>query len=466
MGKINSVAKACSVFFLWAAAAIPLPAQAFTSLHSFANTDGANPTAGLVQGIDGNLYGTTYLGGDHSYGTIFKVSPTGALTPLHNFDATDGSHPPGNLVQDGNGNFYGATQYGGAGSDGTVFNITPTGALTSLHSFDGTDGFLPYGGLVLGANGDFYGTTYYGGVNNEGTIFEIAPGGRFTSLHSFNGADGENPLAGLVRSASGNFYGTTAFGGANNQGTIFEITPGGILTTIYSFCPHLGCADGEEPEAGLIQATDGFFYGTTPSGGANSDGTVFKITTGGVLTTLHSFNGADGKQPYAGLIQGTDGNLYGTTRYGGANSEGTVFQISPSGALNTLYSFCSQGGSNCTDGQNPQAGLLQDTNGNFFGTTYAGGAGGFGTIFTISVGLVPFVEAQPASGQIGLAVKILGTNLTGATSVAFNGIPATFTVVSPSLITATVPAGAVTGPIKVTLPHGTRLSNVPFRVTD
>ena|SRR5579863_7632481 len=193
-------------------------------------------------------------------------------------------------------------------------------------------------------------------------------------------------------------------------------------------------------------------------------GTVFKITPSGTLTALHSFAGypTDGSEPLAGLVQATDGNLYGTTYSGGPNDEGTVFEITPTGGLTTLYAFCPQSG--CADGSNPLAALVQDTNGTLYGTTLLGGANGDGTLFSLSVGLGPFVEMQPISGKVGAAVKILGTNLTGATSVSFNGTAATFTVVSSSFIKTTVPAGATTGTVQVVTPSGTLLSNVPFRV--
>jgi uncharacterized repeat protein (TIGR03803 family) len=181
------------------------------------------------------------------------------------------------------------------------------------------------------------------------------------------------------------------------------------------------------------------------------------------LTTLHSFNGTDGSAPYAGLVQATDGDLYGTTDLGGANgSNGTVFKITPSGTLTMLYSFCSQSG--CTDGINPHAGLVQDTNGDFYGTTVDGGTNNNGTLFRLSVGLGPFVKTQPPNGKVGAAVEILGTNLTGATSVSFNGTAAVFTVLSPSLITTTVPAGASSGEVQVVTPSGTLSSHASFRV--
>jgi uncharacterized repeat protein (TIGR03803 family) len=252
-------------------------------------------------------------------------------------------------------------------------------------------------------------------------------------------------------------------GGANGDGTVFEITPSGTLTTLHSF----DGADGQEPEAGLVQATDGNFYGTTYGGGVNANGTVFKITPGGTLTTLYSFcsqpDCTDDRYPRAALVQATDGNLYGTTGGGGGiPSYGTVFKITPSGTLTTLYSFCSQ--LDCPDGYSPSAALVQDTNGNFYGTTFGGGANGDGTVFSLSVGLGPFVETHPTSGWVGAAISILGTNVTGATRVTFNGHSAVFTVVSSSEITTTVPARATTGKVRVVTPSGTLSSNVPFQV--
>jgi uncharacterized repeat protein (TIGR03803 family) len=207
-------------------------------------------------------------------------------------------------------------------------------------------------------------------------------------------------------------------------------------------------------------------YGTTVGGGAHARGTVFKITPSGTLTTLYSFCSqsgcTDGGHPLAGLVQATDGNLYGTTAGIGDVGAGTVFKVTPGGTLTTLYSFCSQSG--CTDGDDPTAGLFQATNGNFYGTTYSGGGAADGTVFSLFVGLGPFVETQPTSGRVGEAVKILGTGLTGAVRVTFNAHAAAFKVASNSLITTTVPAGATTGPVEVVTPSRTLLSNVPFRV--
>jgi len=287
----------------------------------------------------------------------------------------------------------------------------------------------------------------------------------FTTLFSFDYTDGVNPVAALVQATNGDFYGTTSLGGAYADGTVFKITPSGALTTLYSFCAQSGCTDGSRPYAGLAQGTNADLYGTTWfGGGAKDDGTVFKITLGGTLTTLYSFcqsGCTDGSSPYAGLVQATNGDFYGTTDGGGSYGYGTVFKITPSGTLTTLYSFCSQSG--CTDGSGPYAGLVQDTNGTFYGTTVYGGAYGDGTIFTLSVGLGPFVKTLPTSGKVGAAVTILGKNLTHASSVTFNGTAAVFTA-SASEIKTTVPTGATTGTVQVVTPSGSLSSNLPFQV--
>jgi uncharacterized repeat protein (TIGR03803 family) len=387
---------------------VTLPEQTIYSFCAQTNcTDGSQPYAGLVQGTDGKLYGTTVYGAASGAGTVFNITTNGTLKTFHSFNGVDGQNPLAGLVQDTNGDFYGSTVAGGANGYGTVFKITPSGTLKTLDSFTFADGFNPEAAFVPGTNGKLYGTTVNGGDSSChdgygcGTVFRITPSGTLTVLHTFDSANGQFLHAGLVQGTNGDFYGTAQQGGANNDGTVFRITPSGTLKTLYSFCSQSNCTDGYYPYGGLVQGTDGNFYGTTSYGGANNnDGTVFRITPSGTLTTLHSFDGTDGYYPNAALVEGTDGNFYGTTTYGGANNnDGTVFKITPSGTLTMLYSFCMQSG--CTDGENPYAAaLIQDTNGTFYGTTQYGGANGDGTIFSLSVGLGPFVETQPTSGDV------------------------------------------------------------------
>lgn len=414
--------------------------------------DGAEPN-GLVLASDGNFYGTTHEGGSNSNidcggesaitcGTIFRITLSGKLTTLYNFcsqtNCADGSLPGSVLVQGTDGSLYGTTGYGGTGPDcdngefqpsgcGTVFKFTPSGVLTTLYSFCNGD-FCPDGNqpwaLVLGQDGNLYGTTNFGGVG-------------------FGGPECSSAC-----------------------GTVFKITNKGALTTLYSFCVATGCPDGAHPQTGLTQASNGDFYGVAVDGGADDFGTVFDITPSGTLITLYSFcaqSGCpDGAYPNAGPIQATDGNFYGTTDSHGANGVGgTLYKMTPAGTLTTIYSFCVD--VDCDDGTSP-SGFVQNTNGYLYGTAYSGGSTGQGTIFALTPGLRAFVRPVPFIGAIGSAVKILGTSLKGAIAVNFNGTAATFTVVSATQIIATVPAGATSGKITVVTAAGTLASNIAFEV--
>jgi uncharacterized repeat protein (TIGR03803 family) len=272
------------------------------------------------------------------------------------------------------------------------------------------DGDSPQATLIQGTDGDFYGSTYDGGTfSYYGNVFKITSTGAFTSLHSFDGTDGDEPNGGLSQATDGNFYGTTQVDGVNGYGTVYKITSGGTLTTLYNFCVSSSCPDGSFPEDPLVQGTDGNLYGTTFSGGAFGHGTIFSITTAGVLTTLHSFDNTEGGQP--------------------------------------------------------ESGVVQDTNGTFYGTTYSGGTSNLGAVYSLSMGLAPFIKINPPAAKVGTTVTILGTNLTGATSVTFGTLPAkTFKVVSSSEITAVVPA--ITKNVKVTVvaPSGTYSTYPVFRL--
>lgn len=468
------------VFALCMATAMAARAQTVTTLATFTYANGADPAnQSLVQGLDGNLYGTTLYGGaydtcaTYGCGTVFKISPNGTLTTLHSFDGTDGFEVYGGLVQTTDGNFYGTASAGGTspncgGGCGTVFKITPGGTFTTLYSFAGSDGSGPTGPLVQARDGNFRGMTTSGGAYCApygcGTIFKITPLGALTTLYSFSGPDGSYPYNGLVEGADGNFYGETTLGGAYGTGTIFKITPWGALTTLFSFYG----ADGGLPTGGLIQATNGNLYGTTETGGTSPNcvggcGTVFTITTGGSLTTLWNFDSTDGFIPFSGVIEGTDGNFYGTTVEGGDDylcpgGCGTIFEITPGGTLTTVYSFL-----NFSDGSEPQR-LAQDTDGNFYGTGADGGYDGTGIVFSLAMGLGPFVKSLPHSGTVGASIKILGTELTGTTSVSFEGTAAVFTVDSDTEISTIVPEDATTGRIRVGTPGGVLLSSGPFLV--
>jgi uncharacterized repeat protein (TIGR03803 family) len=479
----------CLVCVFCTLAGIGLSAQTFKVLVRFDYTNGEYPTSPLVQGLDGNFYGTTSLGGTYADGTVFKVTPAGTLTTLYNFCSqtacADGGGPAG-LVLGTDGNFYGTTSLGGpnSGVGGTVFKITPDGTVTTLYAFCSqplcADGESPYAGLVQAPDGTFYGTTENGGFS-FGTVFKVTAAGKMTTIHKFcHGVgcpDGAYPYAGLVIGTDGNLYGTTSSGGTisacENEGcgTVFRITPAGTLTTLHRFDQ----TDGATPFSALVQAADGDFYGTTPNGGSynictHGCGTIFKITAAGALTTLHNFTRykGDGGHPFGGLVQATDGNFYATAAQGGENY-GTAYKFvyrSGRGRLTTLHKF------ERTDGDAPGGTLLQATNGSLYGAVAYGGPGGgdcsiygCGTAFSLSVGLEPFVETLPTSGKVGRTVTILGNDLTGATGVTFNGTAASYVVQSDTYLTATVPQGATTGFVSVTMPDGTLQSNVVFRVT-
>jgi uncharacterized repeat protein (TIGR03803 family) len=486
MTKLSAWKKACALFVLCAATAIAARAQTFTTLTSFEGTNGAEPSLmSLVQGADGNLYGTTQYGGvSRCYmgcGSVFSLTLSGNLQGFNlcrGNKCVGGSNPIAGLTLSTDGSFYGTTTFGGrAGCGGngcgTVFKMTSGGQMVTLWRFDDRDGYAPYAPVVPGFDGNFYGTTEGGGTaGGSGTVFEMTPFGALTTLHSFNVEDGSEPAAALLLASDGNLYGTTTSGGVpHDSGTLFKINAQGVLTTLHNFCAYSGCADGGSPNSALIEASDGNLYGTTTVGGDSycvpeGCGTIFKVTPAGQLITVHEFDESDGSSPIGGIIQATDGNFYGTTAGGGSGlcGCGTVFQITPSGTLTTLHNF------DGADGLAPFGGLLQDTNGSFYGTTYQGGntpcssSTGCGTAFRLDMGLGPFVTFVRAAGKVGQTGGILGQGFTGTTSVSLNGIPASFTVVSDTYITATVPAGATTGYVTVTTPSGTLTSNVPFHV--
>jgi uncharacterized repeat protein (TIGR03803 family) len=396
-------------------------AQTVQTLVSFNGNNGANPSASLTLGNDGNFYGTTIGGGITNslclsgMGTVFKVTTNGILTTLVALNFTNGANPVAALTLGNDGNFYGTTQNGGNTNSqfqtglGTIFKVTTNGTLTTLVSFNGNNGALP-NALTLGTDGNYYGTTVSGGSCNYGTVFKVTTNGTLTTLFSFGLqigigiaiTNGVFPEASLTLGNDGNFYGTTYYGGMPTYdspvyGTIFRVTPNGTMTRLYSFT---GGSDGGNPSACLKLGSDGNLYGTTGCSifvYGSVDGTVFRMTTNGTLTTLVTFNGTNGTDPNA-LTLATDGNFYGTTSSGGDSSYGTVFQVTTNGSLTTLLSF------NGNNGAGPNA-LTLGTAGNFYGTTSSGGNSGYGTVFQNS--FAPSIHVQPSSQ----------TNYAGSTAI-------------------------------------------------
>ncbi|MGB8886054.1 MAG: choice-of-anchor tandem repeat GloVer-containing protein [Candidatus Korobacteraceae bacterium] len=379
-----------------------------TVLHSFGDgsTDGASPYGGLIFDSAGNLYATTQGGGVYGEGTVVKLSPRqgGGWTEIvvHNFNpsGTDGINPEAGLVRDSAGNMYGTTYYGGIHGYGAVFKLTPNGSggwtESVLHSLgNGTDGRYPYASLIVDAGGNLYGTTVRGGIHNLGAVFELSPhDGSWTEtvLHSFgNGTDGISPEAGLVRDGAGNLYGTTASGGIHAFGTVFELKPNGsggwTETVLHSF--NIDTADGANPYAGLILDGAGNLYGTTLNGGI-SEGTVFELSpqqNGSWTESMiypFNFNGTDGGNPaYGALIGDGAGNLYGTASAAGAYDSGVLFELSPNGSGGWTEKVVHNFGLS-TDGSGPDSGLVFDAAGNLYGTNVAGGIHNSGTAFELS----------------------------------------------------------------------------------
>ena len=461
---------------LWGAMAHASFAQTYNVLTSFTGPNGGTPMGALMQGIDGKLYGTTFTSGPNGIGTVYSVTKNGVLTTLNGFcDSSSCDHtasPEAGMVQGIDGYLYGTTSGFACENLGfscvTVFKMSPSGTLVGTHNFGtGGPGTAP---LVQTSDQNLYGV--------GSSAFVITPGGQFTTLSSFSGGS-----QGMTQSPQGDFYFSTYYGGAHGFGAIYKMTSAGVVTTLYDFCPETGCADGQYPDGPIVIGIDGSLYGTvTEGGGPNYGGSVFKITSTGKFTKLYSFcsqaNCADGDYPM-GLTLGSDGNFYGVTLYGGNGATGIIsgrgilFKITPGGTFTPLYNFCSQ--SNCADGANPFAGLTQSTNGKFYGTTQFGGSnssacppvfgyGPCGTVFSLSVGLGPFVALPVNIAPAGTIVSILGQGLTGTTNVSFNGTPATFTIKADTYLTATVPSGATSGRMKVTTSAGTLTSNRIFYV--
>jgi uncharacterized repeat protein (TIGR03803 family) len=436
-------------------------AQTYTDLHDFSTATLASPQFSgiLAQGRNGDLYGTAPVGGTSGRGGVFRITPAGTYSAIYSFDGIVGANPYSGLTLGKDGNFYGTTFGGGTGGFGIVFRVTPAGIVTVLHNFVYTDGTGAYAPPIQGTDGNFYGTTSTGGIS-YGAVYKVTPAGVFTVLYTFDNTHGAAPIAPLIQATDGSFYGTTKVGGTNGYGTVFKITPTGALTVLYNF----DLTHGAYVFSPLIQAVDGSFYGTTSSGGTlNGGGVAFKLTPARILTVIHNFDGTagtqDGNRPYAGLVQVSDGSFYGLASAGGANAAGTLYHVTSTGGYSGSSSFTPATGSL------PYATLRQHTNGRLYGEATSGGAAGHGALFSFDLGLEPFITLRPTAGVVGKSVDILGQGLSQSTSVRFTpNVAANASVFSDTYMTTVVPNAALTGTVTVLLTQGQVSSDKKFRV--
>jgi uncharacterized repeat protein (TIGR03803 family) len=380
--KAASTALTLAILLVFGSVTAPSAhAQTFTDLYNFTGGhDGGSPYAGLIRDAAGNLYGTTYWNGIGGWGTVFKVDPTGTETVLYNFTGlADGANPSASVIRDAAGNLYGTTYAGGAFNWGVVFKLDPTGTETVLHSFAGgvADGCTSLQGLVQDKTGNLYGTTEQCGATGHGVVFQVTPAGKETVLHNFAGGttDGAYPVLGSLLLANGTLYGVTEEGGASGQGVVYKLSKSGFKV-LHSFAG--GTTDGCFPYGSVVADKNGNGYGTTQMCGSSGDGVVWKISSKGTETVLHSFDGADGMGPQAGVVLDAQGNIYGDTVAGGANNYGAVYKLNSNGTLTLLHSFDgSDGGSLVGD-------VILDGKGNLYGTAAAGGTGSNGTVWSLT----------------------------------------------------------------------------------
>jgi uncharacterized repeat protein (TIGR03803 family) len=455
-------------------------AQTYSALYEFGGKTGdpANPRySGIIaQGRDGNLYSTAPYTPLVCCGAVFKITPSGTLTVVYYFNdkAGSGYTPLGGLTLGTDGNFYGTTSAVGTFGGGTLFKIPASGTLTTLYNFGACkypckDGRFPIAPPVQGTDGSFYGTTPYTNDGTEsGVVYKLTSAGKFTTIHAFDyTAGGYNPNAPLIQGSDGNFYGTTTLGGKTLGSNCVVRSASNSCGTVFkmtsagnvTFIYEFDKTHGAGPIGPVIQGTNGNFYGTTSEGGTSGFGVVFKLTSAGVLTVLHDFNGTDGKTPDAGLVQANDGNFYGVASAGGTLGYGTIFKVTSTGTFSVVYNFEN------THGATPEVTLFQHTNGILYGDTYSGDSHGWGVFYSLNIGAAEFARLQPTSGKVGSSVGIFGQGFTGTKAVSFNGVNATPLSVTDTYLTVTVPSGAKTGTVTVVRPSGSLKSLQQFKVT-
>lgn len=433
------------------------PTVTYSDLHDF-NSSAGDPygfqSARLAQARDGNLYVESRSGGTESLGTVASLSTsTGTPKIISSFTGTDGDLATGGLTLGTDGLLYGDAQGGGPSNDGVTFKITTTGTLTTLHNFTNTgDGYGPVNALVLATDGNYYGLTN----SQPETFYKVTPAGVLTTLATFTNAEGYQGGQ-LFQGSDGNLYGGLNQGGTNSAGTLFKVSTAGVVTVLHNFA--VGGSDGAQAATGMVQAPNGTYYGTPSAGGTNGVGVVYKLTSTGTYTVLHDFGAStDGANPGV-LMLANDGNMYGVTNSGGSNNCGTLFKVTQAGAFSVLYNFVN------SSGCNPGAYLTQDTDGNLYGVTNAGGANGDGSFFKVNLGLSAFITLQQTAGNVGSKIGILGQGFSSSSVVKFNGVQATtVTLTGTTYLTATVPTGASSGYVTVTTGSTTLTSTQKFTV--
>lgn len=393
----------------------------YQRLQSFGGLSGSQPYSTLIESTNGILYGTTSSGGSNNRGTVFSVMKDGSdFRVLHSFSTNGGSgtRPVAGVIEGSDGVLYGTTSSRGSnGNHGTVFKLNKNGSgyLTLWHFSGGGDGRIPQAGLIEGNDEMLYGTTYGGGVSDPGTVFKVGKDGSGKSvLHRFEGtADGKFPWARLLEGSDGALYGTTFSGttGSSLPGTIFKLNKDGGS---YGVLHYFDYGDGFYPFGGLIEASDGALYGTTTGGGsAGNYGTVFKLNKNGSgYGVIFSFTG-DGTAPRGSLAEGQDGALYGATYEGGIGTNGTVFKLNKDGSGYTvLHRFANNGG----DGSSPHAGVLAASDGAVYGTTVVGGETNSGTVFKLFSSTPRIALASISNTEAGALLDLSG----GAAGQTYN----------------------------------------------
>lgn len=454
------IGKLCGIAALVFTLAAAIQAQTYSVVYNFGDVvkDAVSPQySGIIaQGRDGNLYTTTPYGGANDVGAVIRITPAGQVTVLYSFSIADPNeaYPFSGLTLGADGNLYGTTTGDLEQSTGKVFKVTTNGQLTFLHTFSLGDGYRPFAPPILAADGNLYGTTTVGGALTYGSVYKITPSGQFKTIGSFEYSNGRYPIAPLMQGIDGNFYGTTWEGGASGIGTVFKVTSKGKITAIHNFNWY----DGAYPRAPLVQGSDGNLYGVADEGGDNAYGVIFRVSTKKKFVALHSLTAADGEYSSAGLVLGTDGNFYGNT-YGSTNF-GNIYRITTAGKFSIQHSF-----DNTNDGSHPEITLTQHTRGILYGEAMNGGSHGYGTFYSLNASLPAFAKLVTRAGLVGSSIGILGQGFAGATAVSFNGTPAQFQIGADTFLTATVPDGATTGPVTITMAGGQLVSNQTFLVT-